>query len=493
MSLLMRHWGIKARLMCTAVLPVTLMFFSIVFYFYFSLTAEVHSELEERGKLISYSLAESSQYGVTSGNLSYLENTIHGLLNKDHGISRIQILDSKNTIIFNIQGTEDRSNKKRIFEQPIKKELIDIDAFNESGKPHVSDFVDAVSAPKTSTVGYVRIEMSPAFILVKQQHKILVGASIAGIILLVSAILGLCLSLSVTKPLAYTISVLRQIRRGNYRIKLNVTATGEIGDLQSTIIEMATSLDQSRQDLEGRVQARTSELEIARDAAVKSNQENRKLIQKINSIVEEERKNIAIELHDHLNASLIVVRLESQGILEVTKKMPESPHRQEIQTKASAIVNHSKDLYAQSRDLVRRLRPEVIDMLGLRNAVEEIVSQYNAIQPDCRFHFEASGDFSRLGGDLPITAYRLVQEGLSNVVKHASASACHVNMLCSTESGLLHITVSDNGRGFDSTATGLGIGLIGIRERVYGAHGYLKITSQANSGTIIEIELPIVT
>lgn len=488
-----RSWGIKVRLMLITVLPVLLMFFSIVFNLYISRYSEVQSELQERGEIIAYALAESSQYGVISGNLSYIDNTIRGLLHVDQGISRVQILDAAKHNILDIPGTPDSINKKSIFLHPIQQELIDIDAFNESGKPHVSDHVDALTAKNSQTVGYVRIEMSPAFILAKQRHKILVGASIAGVILLLSTILGLYLSLGVTRPLAKTIAVLREIRRGNYRAKLDVTATGEIGDLQLSIREMIKSLNQSRQNLEAKILARTRDLEIARDVAVKSNIENRKLIRKINSIVEEERKNIAIELHDHLNASLIVVRLESQGIIELSKRLPVDRRRLDIQIKASSIVKHSKDLYAQCRDLVRRLRPEIIDMLGLQNAVEEMVTQYNAIHQKCRFTFDATGNFLHLEGDLPITVYRLIQEGLSNVVKHSDASECQVIMRCSEENGRLHITISDNGHGFDIRETGHGIGLIGMRERVYGARGTLSITSHAAVGTVINIDFPLAT
>jgi two-component system sensor histidine kinase UhpB len=76
-------------------------------------------------------------------------------------------------------------------------------------------------------------------------------------------------------------------------------------------------------------------------------------------------------------------------------------------------------LYNSGRALVRRLRPEVLDMLGLDGAVEEMVRHYDSARSGCRFHLQAHGDFSHMEGSVAISAYRIVQEAMSNIVKHA--------------------------------------------------------------------------
>ncbi len=85
------------------------------------------------------------------------------------------------------------------------------------------------------------------------------------------------------------------------------------------------------------VQARTRGLEASRNEALKANADKRKLIQKVHSVVEDERKSIAIEIHDELNASLIAARLESQRILQLATHMPDSAAVEEIRSKAQAI------------------------------------------------------------------------------------------------------------------------------------------------------------
>ncbi len=204
-----------------------------------------------------------------------------------------------------------------------------------------------------------------------------------------------------------------------------------------------------------------------------------------------QRKNMAVEIHDHLNALLIVVRLESQRILDLASRENASHAIEEIKIRAESIGKHTSGLYDLARGIVKRLRPEVIDTMGLRGALEEMVRHYDALHPKCRFEFREKGDLSGLKSELAISAYRLVQEALSNAVKHAGATAVAVNFDYSEDKSMLQITVSDNGRGFDAATIEPGIGLIGMRERVYGLGGKLEINAAPDAGTTITIALPV--
>ena len=144
-----------------------------------------------------------------------------------------------------------------------------------------------------------------------------------------------------------------------------------------------------------------------------------------------------------------------------------------------------------ARDIVSRLRPEVIDTLGLRVAVDEMVRQYDALHPQCRFELQATGDFAGLDDETAIAAYRLIQEALSNVVKHSSATKACVRIAVPSDRKQLHIQIDDNGCGFDRDTIEPGIGLIGMSERVDGLGGTLDIQTQPNAGTSIAIDLPV--
>jgi two-component system sensor histidine kinase UhpB len=332
--------------------------------------------------------------------------------------------------------------------------------------------------------------MSPTSMMAKQLRRFRIELAMAGLALVASGLLAYFLARSLTVPLQEAIGVLRAIRGGDYRVELPVTTGGEVGELQASIGEMSVALDRSKQDLENKVAERTRDLLQSRNEALRADADKRKLIQKVNSIIEDERKSIAVEIHDELNASLIAVRLESQTIQQLAAKAAPGPEVEQIGAKAQAITKLALDLYANGRRLVRRLRPEVLDMLGLHGAVEEMVSHYRS-SSGVDFAFHSEGDFSRLGNELAISAYRIVQEALSNIMKHARASSAEVSLVLSEEDEALHIEVGDDGEGFDPAVSSEGIGIIGMRERVFAVGGTIQVRSQPGRGTTVVITLPL--
>jgi two-component system sensor histidine kinase UhpB len=326
--------------------------------------------------------------------------------------------------------------------------------------------------------------------MARQTQRFRVELAIAALALAISGVLGFVLARSLTMPLKEAIGALRAIRGGNYRVHLPVSAGGEVGELQASIGEMSVALDESKKDLENKVAERTRDLLASRNEALRADADKRKLIQKVNNIIEDERKSIAIEIHDELNASLIAVRLEAQSIAQLASKAAPAPAIDGIGQKAQSITKLALDLYASGRRLVRRLRPEVLDMLGLHGAVEEMLRHYDS-GSGCRFEFQSEGDFARLESELAISAYRIVQEALSNVLKHARANSAHVTLALSDPENALHITVADNGVGFDPGSSSEGIGIIGMRERVYALHGRFELRSSPGEGTVVHITLPL--
>lgn len=230
-----------------------------------------------------------------------------------------------------------------------------------------------------------------------------------------------------------------------------------------------------------------SSLQASMQAVRAADAEKRRLLQRVTTAVEDERKAIALEIHDELNATLIAVRLEAQQIAALATGAASGEAAAQIRDKAQAIVKLALGLYNNGRSLVRRLRPEMLDMLGLQGALEEMVRQVGSSHPACRFTLRAEGDFTGLDGGAAISAYRIVQEALSNIVKHARASAASVDVARSGDA--LRIAVSDDGVGFDPARTAAGIGLAGMRERVQALGGTFAM--DCASGTRIAITLPV--
>ncbi len=486
-----RSWSIGLRMAFITMLPVTFLFTAFVGYSWYSHRAQVAEELAERGRILARALAETSEYNVISGNLADLRLTINGLVQSDKSIYRIDVVDASGNGAVAVTSDLARDAQPHYYQAPIRKQVVWINLFTDNGTAHVSASSDARPPTLTSeVVGWVRVTMSPSNMLDKQARRFRVELAMAALALAASGALAWVLARSLTVPLHEATWALRQIRGGEYRVQLPVTTGGEVGELQASIGEMSVALDESKRDLENKVAERTRDLVASRNAALRADADKRKLIQKVNTIIEDERKSIAVEIHDELNASLIAARLEAQSIGLLAAKLPPGPEVDEILRKSQAITKLALDLYANGRRLVRRLRPEVLDMLGLHGAVEEMLRHYGS-GSDCRFEFHSEGDFSRLGNELAISAYRIVQEALSNVMKHSGARHASVSLVLPDGDDVLRIEVEDDGKGFDPALASEGIGIIGMRERVYALHGTIEVRAAPGKGTEVVIALPL--
>jgi two-component system sensor histidine kinase UhpB len=159
---------------------------------------------------------------------------------------------------------------------------------------------------------------------------------------------------------------------------------------------------------------------------------------------------------------------------------------------ARRIADTADSLYSTTRHIVKGLRPEVIDTLGLSGAVEDLVRSFDKAQARCQFDCRAAADLPDVRGEQAMPAYRVIQEALTNVLKHSGATRASVALAVSTERDRLHIVIADNGHGFDAQVPHqTGLGLIGMRERVEAVGGDITITSSPQEGTSICVTLPM--
>ncbi|PRC92588.1 ATP-binding protein [Solimicrobium silvestre] len=487
---LWRNWSIRQRLLLITLLPVTYLFCMLVWHSYWLHSHEVDSEIEERGKIITKVLARSSEYELATGRLSELSLSLDSLVQSEHSIASIDILNVDKKIILHSQSADKEQFELRAFDMPIIKRLIWINVIPAQVDPSLPHETMR-SGNSAQIAGYVHVVMSPSDLQRKQKHRFSLELMVAALGLLISGGLAIHLSRTLSASFKTFIEACRAIRKGNYPVQLEVSSGGEIGELQASIKEMALSLQQSTHELENKVVQRTIELENSRNEALKANDEKRKLIQKVQNIVEEERKSIALEVHDELNAALIAARLQAQRIADLAAKIPETPESEEITQHALSIKQITRNLYDNGRALVRRLRPEVLDMLGLQGAVAEMVASYSSTHPSCHFSCEVDGDFSGLDNVSAMSAYRIIQEALSNIIKHADAHQAQVLLQLDADKNTVHVRITDDGKGFVQNDITEGIGLVGIRERVFALGGQIQIESNNSadqpSGTVISI------
>jgi len=207
-----------------------------------------------------------------------------------------------------------------------------------------------------------------------------------------------------------------------------------------------------------------------------------KLSARLLEVQEEERRSIARELHDEVGQNLEALLVGLGSLSRLVPAGEQAKHEQ---------IDHVKSLAETSiksvRDIALLLRPSMLDDLGLIPALEwqaREVSRRGEMEADVRSEMPSED----LPDELKVCVYRLVQEALNNAVAHASAKNAWVMVIRGADK--LSVTVTDNGRGFDSQRV-RGMGLLGMEERVKRLGGILKIQSQAGRGTSVIAELPL--
>ncbi|HEX4878373.1 MAG TPA: PAS domain-containing sensor histidine kinase [Limnobacter sp.] len=239
----------------------------------------------------------------------------------------------------------------------------------------------------------------------------------------------------------------------------------------------AQNIKQAAQvELERRVQERTAELQMAHDRM-------RRLSSHLTTVREDERTRIARELHDDLGASLTALDLELKALA----------YRLEGQSQLAARLRTMTDLTEGAMDSLRRilsdLRPGVLDHLGLWAALEHLLQEFEARTGiACHWMLAPSLERVRLSRRSETSLYRIVQEALHNVHKHAAATQVQVRVTHANQAVLFEI--HDNGRGMAGKPASGGFGLMGIEERAWDMGAHCSIESGPGSGVSIRLRLP---
>lgn len=215
--------------------------------------------------------------------------------------------------------------------------------------------------------------------------------------------------------------------------------------------------------------------------------DNRRLSQQYVRLQEAERKSLARELHDELGQYLNVIKLDAVGIRDGHLAGAV------LRERAEAIVANCNHIHTALTALIRQLRPVGLDDLGLEAALEHCVDTWRPRLPEVKLDLALAGEFGDLGEAVTLTVYRVVQEALNNIAKHAAARHATLNLRRerSGRADCIIITIADNGTGTDPAAQTRGLGLIGMRERLAALDGRLEITSAPGKGFELKAQIPI--
>ena len=219
--------------------------------------------------------------------------------------------------------------------------------------------------------------------------------------------------------------------------------------------------------------------------------QNRQLTRAIQSRLEEERRSIARELHDELGQCVTAIKTIGTAISNRSQETAPDVH-----ANALTIVSVASHIYDVVHGIIRQLRPTALDHLGLSETLKESVSAWHERHPDIACELRLEGAIEGMGETINITVYRIVQECLTNVARHAVATRSDIHVTRSNDpqrGDLVKVTVRDNGKGFaqqrEREATRFG--LIGMRERVQALDGEFRIDSRPGEGVTVTAIIPV--
>ncbi|NQY26551.1 MAG: sensor histidine kinase [Piscirickettsiaceae bacterium] len=210
---------------------------------------------------------------------------------------------------------------------------------------------------------------------------------------------------------------------------------------------------------------------------------NHKLSQQLIKLQEDERKNLAQELHDEIGQHLTAIHLDASAI----KSAKNIASAQESANAIDQVVRRMMEIV---HTMLQRLRPSGFDELGLDSALRELTSTWLERQPQIKLNLHISGDFINIDEAILISVYRLVQECLTNIARYADAKQITISVI--KENNVIAMIINDDGNGFDSSIKPKGFGLAGMKERVEGLAGSFELQTASNEGVTITIELPCI-
>lgn len=302
------------------------------------------------------------------------------------------------------------------------------------------------------------------------------------------------IGLSITRPVNILTRAAQRISSGSLDEPITLSGQDEIGQLALTFDQMRMKLKDSidtielwNRELEERVKERTRELEESQIALKRKELAHQELLKKVISAQEEERKRIARELHDETSQNLSALILALDALLE---KSSDPFFKKKFQDTRSL----AEEMLDGIHRLIFDLRPAMLDDLGLLPAIHWYAKKQ--LEPlGIVITFEGKEEEKRLPSPIETAIFRVVQEAINNIAKHAQAE--NVVTSYSQRDQMIRIEIEDDGKGFDiyelknSTDKTRGLGLLGMKERINQLGGSFNLETAPALGTRITIAVPL--
>lgn len=268
----------------------------------------------------------------------------------------------------------------------------------------------------------------------------------------------------VLAPLKSLASGLHDLGRSDYSVRLPRPKAHELAAITDRFNALAAVLDSMRA-------------------------ENRRLSKRLITAQDDERRQTALDLHDEVGPYLFGLKANTSLLANGLSGTP-------LEARAREMLTMIEGLQSINRGILNRLRPMALGQVPLAELLSALVAERNGQQADLSIEFSEEGLLPSYGESVDLTLYRCVQEGLTNVIRHAGAQRASVTVTHGAQgqhaeaAAWLTLTIADDGRGIGRNVT-KGIGIQGMQERVQALGGECRFEAAPGGGTILRIEIPV--
>ena len=411
--------------------------------------------------------------------------------------TNIEIIDSHGIVIASSNPNRifTGSDHDRFLSGLIEKKM---SAVQRCHRCHTDEKVSGKDVEERSTdvLAFSPLEMAPWGVSILQPEKDVFAPAMelkktfllfSLVSVAVALLMAVGMSRSIVKPVHELIEATHSIASGDMSRSIGFGGVDEIGMLSTSFEVMRVKLSDSLEslhnynvELEKRVFERTMEIRQSQNKV-------EKLLKKVITAQEEERKRVARGLHDETMQSLSAILMK----IDMCKLYSGPPSEEKIEEMRKIVLNTLEDI----RIMIQDLRPAILDDLGLEAAIRWLLDKHLWVK-GIEYFLNIIGDHSRrFDPHLEATLFRIIQEAIVNIARHSEAE--NVVVIMKIGENAINLDIEDDGKGFDirsalrRTEDGRGLGLMGMKERVYLRDGKVLICSEPGSGTRISLWIPL--
>ncbi len=405
-----------------------------------------------------------------------------------------ELVDDHATVIASTEGHSDAltpGDHEHFYLRLLASNQVGVESVPEEFGPHAGEMHVMAFAPLTVVHWGIAVggTESETFAPVRElQDDIFAFGAVAFVVIFLATLWGARL---LVRPVKVLTDAAQRMAGGDLAQPVELDSGGEIGALADSFETMRAHLQRSdaeirswNDELERRVRQRTRELETVNAHLQHEESERRQLLQHVINAQEEERKRVARELHDETGQALTALLMSLESV-EADGRELSAPLREQF----ARTHRLTREALQNLRTIILDLRPAALDDLGLVPAIRRYAAHH--LEPlGIEFTIDTQDwPKARLAATVETALFRIIQEGINNVARHAHARHVRLSLTASAEG--ISARVEDDGEGFDPNAPREGLGLAGMRERVSLVGGRVEVHSAPGRGTQVQISIPL--